>query len=114
MKEALNLYFSKNHIIVATETNDNQIDFSSLIVKNVGKQDFTFQFNQYREVVPRDARLDPITKFSYVINEDNVFYGLALRSSGHVDIYWNMTLIDTTPDYGTLLLCLILPIRNGV
>jgi hypothetical protein len=30
-----------------------------------------------------------------MIDDKNVFYGIALRESGLFDIYWNMTLVDS-------------------
>lgn len=44
--------------------------------------------------------MDPITKFQFIIDHENVFYGVAMKKSGLVDIYWNMTLIDS-PAYST-------------
>lgn len=41
--------------------------------------------------------MDPIVKFRFIIDHENVFYGVALKKSGLVDIYWNMTLIDSPP-----------------
>ena len=49
---------------------------------------------QTREIVPRDIKFDPITKFSFIINSENILFGITLRRSGHFDIYWNMTLVD--------------------
>ena len=40
--------------------------------------------------------MDPITKFSYSIDDKNCLYAIALRQSGLFDIYWNMTLVDST------------------
>jgi hypothetical protein len=51
-------------------------------VSNVGKDNFNFVFKQYKEVVPRDVGLDPILKFAYNIDEQNIFYAMALRRSG--------------------------------
>jgi hypothetical protein len=45
--------------------------------------------------VGRDVKIDPIVKFQFAIDRKNTFYGVALRQSGLVDLYWNMTLIDS-------------------
>jgi hypothetical protein len=37
-------------------------------------------------------------KFQFAIDKSNTFYGISLRQSGLVDIYWNMTLIDSPPN----------------
>ena len=43
----------------------------------------------------RDCRLDDIIKISYIIDESNQLFGIALRNSGEFDIYWNMSLVDS-------------------
>ena len=52
----------ENYIIVALETVDNQIDFNQLYILNKpgGDEDFSFQFKQYREVVPRETKFDEV------------------------------------------------------
>jgi len=64
------------------------------------------EFYQYREVVKREVRGDPIQKIVQVIKENDFQFGLALRSSGKVDIYWNFTL-NQTPDGKINIICLI-------
>jgi hypothetical protein len=83
---------------VSMETLDNQLDFSALTYKNLGKETFEFKFVQKREIVLRDCRLDEIAKFVYIINKEREFFALALRQSGGVDLYWNMSLVDTPED----------------
>lgn len=97
-KELVNAYYWKTQVIVAMETQDNQLDFSCLVLKDFEKETFAFSFKQCREVVPREIKLDPIYKVSYVIDRSNTFYGIALRESGQFDLYWNMTLIDSIND----------------
>lgn len=66
--------------------------------KNLGKEGFDFSFVQKREVVFREVRLEEIIKFVYIINQDRQFFALALRISGGVDMYWNMSLVDSPED----------------
>lgn len=81
------------------ETTDNQLDFSSLHLINFGDKDnFKYSFKQCREVVPREVKVDPIIKVSYIIDKENIFYGIALRESGNFDLYWNMNLVDSQND----------------
>ena len=47
--------------------------------------------------MPRDVRIDKITKHSFIIDERNTFYGTVMRESGKIDLYWDLTLIDS-PD----------------
>jgi hypothetical protein len=77
------------------ETEDNQIDFSQITPLNMGTDDFTYELKQQRELVQRDISIDPITKFSYIVDEHNCFYGIAVKDSGLFDVYWNMTLVDS-------------------
>jgi hypothetical protein len=88
-----------NKLILASETSDNQIDFSQLIVSDLSNDSFKYQFKQQKEVVPREKiRLDKIKKFEYIISELNMFYGIGLRESGQMDLYWDMTLVDSPAD----------------
>ena len=50
--------------------------------------------------------MDNIAKFSFIIDFKNTFYGIALRKSGLFDIYWNMTLIDSSKD-GTYIVIIL-------
>lgn len=84
------------------ETLDNQIDFNMLKINNkaIG-DDFDYEFTQYREVVPRNDRFDPVTKFSYSVNKWGDLAALALRESSKLDIYYNcarISSIDNPPD----------------
>jgi hypothetical protein len=47
-------------------------------------------------VVKRQESGDPIVKIRHVILLGEWQYGLALRKSGKVDIYWNFTRTYTT------------------
>ena len=79
------------------------MDFSSLTFSDLYDKFFTFEFVQRREVVKRkDHKMDDISKFCFIINLEGVFYGVCLRVSGQLDIYWNMNLIES-PTNGTYL-----------
>jgi hypothetical protein len=45
--------------------------------------------------VPRNIRIDKVVKHIYIIDEHNVYYGISMRESGKIDLYWDMTLIDS-------------------
>jgi hypothetical protein len=79
---------------VALETEDNQIDFNMLEVKskpgNPQGEPFSFEFRQFREVVPRNVMNDPIKKLSVCFNDKNAGYAVGLRKSGNADFYFTM------------------------
>jgi hypothetical protein len=78
------------------ETDDNQIDYARLYNWNRGVKDAEHNFYQFREVVPRDIRNDPIKAYTHVIKANEYLFSAALRESGYVDFYWNSTLISTS------------------
>lgn len=98
-RKQINMYYSKYQLVMALETLDNQIDFSVLEITNLGREAFNYTLKQQREVVSRTARIDKVVKFTYIVNDKNVLYAIAMRDSGMFDIYWDMTLIDS-PDNG--------------
>ena len=83
-------------VMVALETLDNQIDFNvlTLLNKAVG-EDFEYEFTQYREVVPRNDRFDPVSKFLYSVNKWGYMTAITLRESGKADIYYNGSKISS-------------------
>ena len=90
--------FSKTdqYILCTIELEDNQIDFTRLYFWSRDIKEPDLQFYQYREVVPRETRNDPIVKFAQVIDNEEFQYGIALRKSGLADFYWNCTLISSS------------------
>jgi hypothetical protein len=67
-------------ILIPLETLDNQIDFNTLEILNKPPgDDFDYSFKQYREVVPRNDRFDPVTKFVAVIGDWNDIFAVSLR-----------------------------------
>jgi hypothetical protein len=78
-------------MLVPMETLDNQIDFNTLeLLKKPPGEDFEYSFKQFREVVPRNDRFDPVTRFSCVIDKWNDLFAVALRGeSSKVDFYFN-------------------------
>lgn len=64
--------FSKSdqYILCLIETDDHQIDFARLYYwsRDISKPDLAFY--QYREVVPRDLRGDPIKKIVQIIKSN--------------------------------------------
>ena len=61
---------------VIFETPDNQLEF-------------TYSYEQLREVIPREKLNDPIVKFCTIYSKAFSF-AMSLRRSGNVDLYWNM------------------------
>ena len=77
-------------MLVPLETLDNQIDFNILdIIQKPPGDDFDYQFKQFREVVPRNDRFDPVTKFVSAFDKWNDLFAVALRESSKVDFYFN-------------------------
>jgi hypothetical protein len=83
----------ESYIIICCETVDNQIDFARLLYNHRSK---TFEIEQISEIVNRDRiDKDPIVKFRMVYDNsrNKRQFAIALRESGHVDLYWNYYLI---------------------
>ena len=91
---------TKIKVVAALETPDNQIDFNFIELKpnaniNSGSK-YTFQFTQYREVIPRlkkgyVGKIDPIVKFDAVfVNQGKkcVMAAVTKLQSGSIDLYW--------------------------
>ena len=77
------------------ETCDNQLDFSSFTFENLENTSFNFEFIQRREVVRRDVRADDVIKFCYIVDYSGTLYGVTMRQSNSVDLYWNMNFIES-------------------
>ncbi len=71
------------------ETDDNQIDFTRLYFWSRDIKNSDLEFYQYREIVPRDIKGDPVIKFVQIIDNNEYQFGVALRKSKKVDFYWN-------------------------
>ncbi|CDW78106.1 wd-40 repeat protein [Stylonychia lemnae] len=85
-----------DYLMMGIETDDNQIDFTRLYFWSKDLTKLDVEFYQYREVVKRnDVRDDPIIKFKHVIQKNEIQFGIALRQSGSVDLYWNFTLTNS-------------------
>lgn len=85
-----------NFMLVPLETLDNQIDFNVLeLTQKPPGEDFDYQFKQFREVVPRNDRFDPVTKFVSVFDKWNDLFSIALRESSKVDFYYNGTRVSS-------------------
>ncbi len=80
------------HVIVALETVDNQIDFNQLFVINRpgGDEEFSYEFKQFREVVPRETKYDEVQKLRVSFTKLFQGYAVALRKSGSADFYFTM------------------------
>lgn len=79
-----------NYLLVPLETLDNQIDFNTLdILKMPPKEELEYEFKQYREVVPRNDRFDPVTRFVSVFDKWGDLFAICLRESSKTDFYYN-------------------------
>lgn len=90
--------FSKadQYIMCLIETDDNQFDYNRLYFWDRNFEKPSFEFYQYREVVPRETRNDPIKSFTFVIKPDEFQFGVAIRESGIADFYWNYSLVNSS------------------
>lgn len=58
-----------------------------------------FEFLPYREIfIRKHIQNDPIVKFRQVINTNTFQFGVSLRKSGRVDLYYNYALKSETED----------------
>jgi hypothetical protein len=58
-----------------------------------------FEFLPYREIFIRNhVKNDPIVKFRHVINENDFQFGVSMRKSGRVDLYYNYALKSETEE----------------
>jgi hypothetical protein len=69
---------------------DRQLDFNKIAFTDFDDDSkFKYTFTQYAEVIPRKLNKDdPIKKFEYCVSVD-FNYGVVLRESGMVDLYWD-------------------------
>jgi len=60
-------------------------------------QEDKFEFLPYREFYTRkNISNDPIVKYLFILNYDDIHYGISMRKSGRVDLYYNFQLKDAT------------------
>lgn len=86
-------------LLVPMETLDNQIDFNILkILRKSPGDEFEYEFVQFREVVPRNDRFDPITKFCASFDKWEDLFAVALRESSKLDIYYNGSRVSSIND----------------
>jgi hypothetical protein len=86
-------------LLIPLETLDNQIDFNLLkILRKPPGDEFEYEFVQFREVVPRNDRFDPVTKFLCVFDKWEDMFAIALRESSKVDIYFNGSRVSSFTD----------------
>jgi DNA polymerase II small subunit/DNA polymerase delta subunit B len=68
------------------------------ILRKPPGDEFEYEFTQFREVVPRNDRFDPVTKFAFVIDKWEDMFAVALRESSKVDIYFNGARVSSITD----------------
>eukprot|EP00347_Sterkiella_histriomuscorum_P017370 403349643 len=86
-------------LLVPMETLDNQIDFNMLkLLQKPPSEDFEYEFVQFREVVPRNDRFDPVVKFIASFDKWDDLFAVALRESSKLDIYYNGSRVSSIND----------------
>ena len=55
-----------------------------------------FEILAYREFYMRPKEDDPIRKFCQIIDSKEFQFGIALRASGRIDLYYNCVLVSQT------------------
>lgn len=93
MNEALN---DEPGIIMLLELDDNSMSMQRLTVsEDEGKPCKTVLM---RDVIDRELEVkdDPIVKFRQVIDTIDIPHGIALRKSGHIDLYYNYQRVAST------------------
>ena len=71
--------YDKGAVMLEVETEDNQIDFTKLYIKDKNFEKGEIYCIQFTEVVSRDVRLDPIVKWERMFNFSVWLCGVALR-----------------------------------
>lgn len=82
-------YSDDEGLMVPMESLDNQIDFNTLRINEKPPGELSYEFIQFREVVPRNDRFDPVKQFVSVFDKWNDMFSVALRESSKVDFYFN-------------------------
>lgn len=81
------------------ELEDNQMSTQRLYYWNDVDPGDEFEFLPYREIFIRKLiQNDPIVKFRQVINEKDFQFGVSMRKSGLVDLYYNYALKSETEE----------------
>jgi hypothetical protein len=89
-------FFFGTNLMFAYEMEDGQLSCATFTPKNVDPANPQFDSDEVTDYVPRNVENDPITK-CFVMRKE-IFFMMALRKSGHVDIYTNMQRFHTTPE----------------
>ena len=83
----------------AVELEDNQMSTQRLYYWDDVDPGDEFEFLPYREYfIRKNIQNDPIIKYRQVINKSDFQYGVAIRKSGRVDVYYNYALKSETQD----------------
>lgn len=53
-------------------------------------KEFSYEFKQFREIVPRDTKYDDVRKLRVSFTANGAGYAVALRKSGNADFYFTM------------------------
>jgi hypothetical protein len=90
---------SEDYTMCNIELEDNQMSTQRLYYWNDVDPGDEFEFLPYREIFIRKLiQNDPIVKFRQVINEKDFQFGVSMRKSGRVDLYYNYALKSETEE----------------
>lgn len=94
-----NLSEAQDYAMCSIELEDNQIGIQRLYYWEDVDPGDEFEFLPYREIfIRKHISNDPIVKFRQVINDNNFQFGVAMRRSGRVDLYYNYALKSETEE----------------
>lgn len=75
---------------------DGQLNCASFMPTTFDPANYEFESVEKSDYIPRNVENDPIEKT--LILRRGIFFAMAMRKSGHVDIYTNMQRFYTTPE----------------
>lgn len=73
---------------------DGQLSCATFEPETFVPGDFTFKSDEKSDYIPRNVENDPIVK-TFILRRE-IYFAMALRKSGYVDIYTNMQRFHTT------------------
>lgn len=88
-------FFFGKELTFAYEMPDGQLNCASFQPKSFEPTSFEFESHEKSDYIPRNVENDPIVK-TFILRRE-IFFSMALRKSGHVDIYTDMQRFYTTP-----------------
>lgn len=95
---------SEGYILCSIELEDNQMSAQRLYYWGDDEEE-GFEFLPYREYFIRPhVRNDPIVKFKMILSGADFMFGISLRRSGKVDLYYNFAFVNESEGKDPLIL----------